>query len=194
MEGSCTEPTYFWDLATTLGIRSQLTIDNECGTDALSIVNHAIDLKTKQLALAASDVAVPFDHVWCVFDHEAVGKDPKLPNAVTKAIDHEINLAISNPAIEVWFLMHYGVTAPYADGQTALRALKKRNAAYKKGGFDVSSLRHLTADAIRTAERLRKDQNLTVGGRWPNPYTDVDLLVSGLVSMARASRRSPLGF
>jgi len=39
-----------------------------------------------------------------VFD---VGEHPKLPEALDLARRHEIAVAISNPCIELWFLLHF---------------------------------------------------------------------------------------
>lgn len=45
-----------------------------------------------------------FDQYWCVFD---VDEHPNIPEAVQLALDNEINLAISNPCIELWFVLHF---------------------------------------------------------------------------------------
>jgi RloB-like protein len=51
----------------------------------------------------------PFDHVWCIFDVEAKVNQqcrPGFPEALDLAARWDISLAISNPCIELWILLH----------------------------------------------------------------------------------------
>lgn len=52
------------------------------------------------------------DEVWCVFD---VDEHPLLDEAIELAVRHKINVAISNPCIELWFLLHFEPQSAYIE-------------------------------------------------------------------------------
>lgn len=56
------------------------------------------------------------DEVWCMFD---VDEHPKLPEAIELAAARGIRLAISNPCIELWFLLHFENRTAYIDRRSA---------------------------------------------------------------------------
>lgn len=52
-----------------------------------------------------------FDEVWCVFDHEFPPNNTLFQPAVEAARQNSFKLAVSNPAFEVWLLLHFRYTA-----------------------------------------------------------------------------------
>lgn len=80
-----------------------------------------------------------YDEVWCVFD---VDDHPVLHEVTTKARDNGIHLAISNPCIELWFLLHFGDQTAYID-----RAAAQRNSAEH-----LSCEKSLSAEALAMLE------------------------------------------
>ena len=44
------------------------------------------------------------DEYWCVFD---IDEHRRVPEAIDMAQANEIRLAISNPCIELWFILHF---------------------------------------------------------------------------------------
>lgn len=50
------------------------------------------------------DENLAFDEVWCVCD---VDDHPKLSEALVMAKDNGIRLALSNPAFEIWLVLHF---------------------------------------------------------------------------------------
>lgn len=73
-------------------------------TSPMEIVTKARNLRNEALK---DD---PFDFVWCIFDVEAkVGQRarPRLSEAVEMARQNKIWVALSNPCIELWILLHH---------------------------------------------------------------------------------------
>ena len=63
------------------------------------------------------------DEYWCVFD---VDVHPYLREATALAKSNGIKLAISNPCIELWFLLHFANQTAYIERREATRLAKER--------------------------------------------------------------------
>ncbi|HET9153580.1 MAG TPA: RloB family protein [Solirubrobacterales bacterium] len=59
-----------------------------------------------------------YDEVWCVFD---VDEHPFLEDAISLASDHGVNLAISSPCVELWFILHFADQSAYIERHDAQR-------------------------------------------------------------------------
>lgn len=53
-----------------------------------------------------------FNQYWCIFD---VDEHPKIPEALDLAAANAINVALSSPCIELWFLIHFVDQTAYLD-------------------------------------------------------------------------------
>lgn len=87
--------------------------------DPLSLVRHAMEEKKKGERDEKRDRGRAHDEVWCVFD---VDQHRDLKHAVSLAREHGIHLAISNPCIELWFLLHFEDQTAFIDRHDAQRA------------------------------------------------------------------------
>jgi RloB-like protein len=58
------------------------------------------------------------NQIWCVFDRD---EHPNFAAAIDLAKSHNINLAISNPCIELWFILHFENHTAYIERQVAQR-------------------------------------------------------------------------
>jgi hypothetical protein len=101
-EGEKTEPNYFRSFPVDPKV-IKLEIKGE-GKNTKSLVENAISLKND----SESDET---DRFWCVFDRD---KSPKNPNysqnfnsAITLARNNGIDVAYSNDAFELWYLLHF---------------------------------------------------------------------------------------
>lgn len=97
-----------------------------------------------------------------------------------------IQLVLSNPCFEVWFLLHFVYsTAGYATNDAVLRALRRYIPAYQKNMDVFELLREKLPRAIAHAQRLRKyhqeSGNAFVMER--NPSSDADQIVALLCPM-----------
>ena len=58
----------------------------------------------------------PHDQIWCVFDAD---QHPNIPEALALAAEHNIHVTLSNPCLEVWFLLHFGDQNGFIDRHAA---------------------------------------------------------------------------
>jgi hypothetical protein len=100
-EGEKTEPNYFKSFPVNIKL-IRLNIKGD-GKDRKSLVQQAIELKNEK-----SDER---DRVWCVSDRD---KNPTNPNdsqnfnsALTLARNNGIDVAYSNDAFELWYLLQF---------------------------------------------------------------------------------------
>lgn len=152
-EGERTEPEYFKRFRVPAVVVEVLGL----GKDPLTLVERAFEE-------AKLD---DFDQVWCVFDRDEVPAD-RFNRALDLAGRRKIEVAYSNQAFELWYLLHFC----YSDV-----ALLRNDYAEKVGGHlgrpyqkSDSDLYQLLlprqADAIQNAERLLQQYHP------PNPCTD----------------------
>ncbi len=104
-EGTKTEPNYFEAIGKQIKQKVNLVIKRE-GKVTLSLVKEAKRLKDEDGGYKQDSN----DEVWCVFDRDAKTENNNQQNfneAIRLAYSNNINLAISNDAFELWFLLHY---------------------------------------------------------------------------------------
>jgi len=82
-----------------------------------------------------------YDEVWCVFD---VDEHHAISEARRKARDNDVRLAISNPCIELWFLLHF-------QDQTA--------------ELDRAAAQRLSADALGSGKSLSLESRQVLTAR-----------------------------
>jgi hypothetical protein len=132
----------------------------------------------------ANPLAAPvFDEVWCVFDVEKQGTNPTLEQAVSKANSENIQLAVSNPVFEYWFLLHYAeFNRAFTDYNDVEKELKKYIANYQKNMDVCRKIFDDTKDAIERARKVLNNHP-DKDNSFPNPSTGVSELVDKLISM-----------
>lgn len=165
-EGEQTEPNYFRAFQVP-GVVVDIRSTNNRGLD---IIDKAIQLRTQD----------EYDQVWCVFDRD------DLPNAIihqafNQARRENINIAFSNQAFELWYLLHFGYyNTAMTRNDYHLRLCKHLKCTYKKNSKDMYKvLLDRQATAIDHARRLYNQYN-----PWEpataDPSTTVHLLVETL--------------
>lgn len=87
----------------------------------LSLVRRAIDAKKKSERDARRKRGRAYDEIWCVFD---VDRHSDLKGALSLAREHGINVAVSNPCVELWFLLHFSDQTAYIERHDAQAAAK----------------------------------------------------------------------
>lgn len=133
-EGSKTEPEYLKQLnRRTKSALVELVLEDSDATSPKQLVERASYLlKTSQKeARRTKDVNAKADEVWCVFD---IDEHPYLIESVQQAKANGVFLAISNPSIELWFLMHFEDCFAYIHRDSALKRLENY-LDYEKGAF-----------------------------------------------------------
>ena len=177
-EGEKTEPYYFKSFPVNPKV-IKLDIKGE-GKNTKSLVEKAIELKNG----SESDET---DRFWCVFDRD---KNPTNPNdsqnfnsAITLARNNGIDVAYSNDAFELWYLLHfhfYNTAISRKDYQNMLTKLLGHE--YQKNSETIyEELKDKQQDAIKHAKRLLQEYE-PPNPETDNPSTTVHLLVEELNS------------
>lgn len=111
----------------------------------LQLVQRAVKTK-KAEQRAARRRGRAHDEVWCVFD---VDQHPNLKEATSLATENGINLAISNPCLELWFMLHFSPQTAYLERHEAQRLVKQELNCDKRL---VPEALALLEDAFETAK------------------------------------------
>jgi hypothetical protein len=122
-EGKETEPNYFRGLRDEEVIRRNFSVvvQKGKGGSCLAVVKQAITEQEKATARGED-----FDEVWCVFDVEHPSKRDQVIEAQTRADEHRIRQALSNPAFECWLLAHFVRTKrAFSDAAAIIKELNK---------------------------------------------------------------------
>lgn len=169
-EGEKTEPLYFKKFRVP-----KLVIDVEgLGFNTIRLVQEAIRLQREG----------KYDQVWCVFDRDSFPAD-HFNNAIQLAQQNGIQVAYSNEAFELWYLLHFhyfNAAISRKDYIDRLSQLMKR--PYSKNSeaiYDELIEKQLTA--IKYAKQLL-DQYEPKRPHLDNPSTTVHLLVEQLIKFS----------
>lgn len=132
-EGEKTEPNYFEALRKMLNDKYRknfITLKVDCvdiigkGRNTESLVEY-----TKKIR---DNAIISYGNIWCVFDKDSF-KAEQFNGAITKAENENINVAWSNEAIELWFLLHFEYIN---SGITREQYIDKLNNHFKKYGIN----------------------------------------------------------
>jgi len=163
-EGEKTEPNYF------NSFRVPKCVVIGVGANTVSLVKKAIELKSKD----------SYEQVWCVFDRDSFPVQ-NFNNALALAKKNKIEVAYSNEAFELWYILHFHYHDAATSRDDYKQILSQRlGFTYQKNDPTMyDSLSSRQDDAIRNAARLL---NFYVN-RTPasdNPSTTVHILVQEL--------------
>lgn len=176
-EGIRTEVEYFKGLAAHLRATATTVLSLDVcglGRDPLSVVQRAHDETQGGELIGQRD---GFDQVWCVFD---VDHHHRTEEAIAKAAQLGINVALSNPCFEIWLLWHFEDYAKHIDAPGLARRLRKHGFTGKGvvRGFDYS----LVEQAERRVHHQQQPQP-------NNPGTGVHRLTAFLRASSTSGRR-----
>lgn len=190
-EGAETEPNYFQELKNYLKLSLvEVEIEGRSGAP-ITLVEKAQKLviqRNKDIQIKKTS-ANQFEAVWCVFDVENPHHNSTFEEAVRIADDRKYSLAISNPAFEYWYILHFeSTTRPFADGGEAKNHLRHYHInCYQESTPVFNRLLSLVPQAIQRSKAIL--ENLPEGGpRFPNPSTFVHLLVEEMIEMSPSGR------
>ncbi len=184
-----TEVIYFTALRRYYRLRTvDIMVHDAEGGGPLEVVQRAIEMRAKQAKSAKRDTTIqPYEEVWCVFDRDAAKENPTFPDALHCAESDEIQLAISNPAFEYWYLLHFIETnRPFQDAYDLEPELCSADCIpnYQKTKDYFSMLCDRTKDAHDRAEKLYGSHPDRDSDLYPNPSTLVYQLVASIICMA----------
>lgn len=164
--------------------KDRVIVLNEKGTDPLSIVRTAIEAKED---LQRDNLWLPQDTVWVALDgdeHRDNDRD-NWHQALDLAQAKSVQLALSNPSLELWYLLHYQNQEAYIHRDKAAEELEGHLPSYKKpmGLYPVPP--DMIAAAIQRAARLahRNEENGLPFHN--NPCSGMGRLVESLLRLRR---------
>lgn len=171
-EGARTEPNYFKSFRIT---SAQVNILGK-GMNTDGLVGEAIRLKRE-----AERKKMPYDSVWCVFDRNSFPLQ-NFNRAFQIAENHNIEIAYSNEAFELWYLLHFHYyDAALSRNQYGERLNRLLGKKYEKNSKSMyEDLIDKQQDVIRNSRKLLKKHS-----RRENPSTTVHLLVEELNQYVR---------
>lgn len=168
-EGSVTERQYIHALRRHARNRA-IRVDVAGGAGApLTVVEVAVRRRSEgdKEARRERDGA-RWDQVWCMFD---VDEHPRLDEARALAQANGIRLAVSNPCVELWALLHFREHHAHIE-RGKLRALLQEHMPRYDKAFDFAKMHPGYGEAKRRAEQLdREAEDAGAPGR--NPTTGV---------------------
>lgn len=107
--------------------------------DPLSLVREACDQKKRDLPEAKRGRGDAYDQYWCAFD---VNSHQRIPEALDMAAANGVEIALTNPCIELWFVLHLEEQTAELD----------RFAAQKRAKELLGCGKRLTAPALAVLE------------------------------------------
>jgi len=117
VEGLKTEERYLIHWYRSNRDRVLVRIDLFRGTP-LQLVQHAVDAQRQERRDERRGRGRAYDEIWCMFD---VDVHPNIPDARDLARRHDIHLAVSNPCLELWFILHFEDRTAWIDRREAQR-------------------------------------------------------------------------
>lgn len=168
-EGEKTEPQYFEGYGLT-----NVTVEGT-GRNTDSLVDYAITL-----AKRAKKLKEPYDQVWCVFDRDSFPAE-NFNNALFLAKQNNINVAYTNEAFELWYVLHFHyLDAAISREQYISKLDDSLGFRYEKNSpYIFDALFDKQSTAIRNATRLLETYP-TPNPEKDKPSTTVHLLVNEL--------------
>jgi RloB-like protein len=114
-EGEVTETIYLTHVHRQHRERITVVIDDRHGAP-LTLVRHAADERRRWTREERRGRGAGFDEYWCVLD---VDEHPNLDEALDMARASGISVALSNPCIELWFVLHSADQSAFIDRYAA---------------------------------------------------------------------------
>ena len=154
-EGEVTEPEYIHGLQRACrNPRVTVKVAKEHGVPK-TLVKTAKQYKEEAKARATQekDDNLAYDSVWCIFD---IDEHPDVGEAKVTARDNGIDVAISNPCIELWLLLHFSDNPGMQDRATIKKKLRKHVPKYDKH-VDYATYSAGYPQAVTRAAKMDQD-------------------------------------
>ena len=179
-EGAVTEIEYLEAVKRSRRIRSaDIELIPPGPTSPLEIVTRARDLRDGSRHQDA------FDAVWCIFDVEAKVLQkarPGLASALKMAKDNRISIALSNPCVELWILLHTEDHQSWICSDNVQRRCLELALTNRKHLLDAEQLLRSYSSARERAMNLesKHDREGRLAPEDRNPSTGVYELVDAI--------------
>jgi RloB-like protein len=186
VEGQETEPAYFshWHRLCRENVIIKIAPHRGISTP-YELVERAIAQRKADLIEAKRGRGDAYNQYWCVFD---VDSHPRLGDAFALADTEDIKIALSNPCIELWLILHFKLQAAYLETHMAEKMAKEILGCGKVPTPDVlNELVQRYTDAKGNA--LKLDSKHAGDGSPPrsNPSSEIWRLVDLIRGQATAA-------
>lgn len=185
-EGIKTEHGYFQAIRSSLRLPTlQVVVLRPDGTDPLTVVRRAILERNNLKKDRAWDRN---DQAWAVFDgDEHKDNNPtNWNNAIQLAQSNQIQLAISNPCFELWYILHFQDCERCVARDDAQKLLRKHINNYSKAAvLWPRPLQPLTTHAVLRAKHLMTKYQRDDLNQYYNPSSGVWELVEALLALRK---------
>ena len=189
-EGAETEPNYFESLRRYLKLSTiRVAIIDRAGAPIGVIEEAQAQAKKRKRGIRNNPTNTPqIEAIWCVFDVENPHYNQTFDRAVQIADQNGFRLAISNPAFEFWYVLHFEhTTRPFSDGNDIKKYLERHLPGYHPAMSVFDALISSTQIAVRNAKQILENHPQS-DCRFPNPSTLVHLLVEKMIEMSPSGR------
>jgi hypothetical protein len=179
-EGERTEPEYLAALKRKPSVRDVAAVDLRVETGYGGSVPRTLVAMAAEARARAIEEDAEIDEFWCVFDVEWPKNHPGLDEAVQRARQNGINLAVSNPCFELWLILHLQDHTAWLDNNQA-RHLRRQADGSSDKGLEATRYMPFTAYAASRAAGLDK-RHLRDGTVFPhdNPSSGMHLLLAAV--------------
>jgi hypothetical protein len=176
-----TEQEYIDELAKFIGNPSvQIRFCRDRGSP-----DKIIELAQSECRAQAANLNPGFDEIWCVFDRD---DHEHFLGPIQTAMDRKYFLAVSNPCIELWLLIHHREAPGQLHRDQIKKMLKKYDKGYKKH-IQFQAYRAGIENAVRVARRMDSEAAAEGARLFMNPSSTFYKLVSSV-----ATRTNPGDF
>jgi len=154
-EGEVTEPEYLHGLRRACrNPRVTIKVAEEHGVP-MTLVRTAKKYKDEARGKAnrEGDEYLAYDSVWCIFD---IDNHPAVGEASSMAWDNGIFLAISNPCVELWLLLHF-TDNPGMQHRDAITERLKRHVPNYDKHVDYATYSAGYSQAVTRARKMDQD-------------------------------------
>jgi hypothetical protein len=159
--------------------RLAMVLDDRHGAP-LTLVQHASNERRRWKREERRGRGASFDEYWCVLD---VDEHPNLDEALDVARANEISVALSNPCIELWFVLHSADQTAFIDRH----AVQARNREFH--GYDkrptVAALNQFAIRYPAAKQRATALDDMHARNGSPdrsNPSTSIPGLIDAITS------------
>jgi RloB-like protein len=173
-EGEKTEPVYLKHWNRAYREKIIVAVDDFHGTP-LSLVQKAAAQRTADLKDARRGRGEAYSEYWCMFD---VDEHPNLAQAIELAASSGISVSVTNPCVELWFLLHFQDQSAAIERHDAQKkASEYLNRGKTPSTTALAALISRYADARSRAQALERKHDLDGSPPRSNPSSEVWRLI-----------------